>query len=71
MPQTDEQAQTYGSDLMLAREVAARVRTPEATLRYWRHIGYGPPGFKLGRRVVYRRGDVEAWLNMRAQQAGA
>ena len=32
------------------------------TLRYWRCIGEGPPSFKIGRRVAYRRAEVEKWL---------
>lgn len=32
------------------------------TLRYWRHIGYGPASFTLGRRVLYRRRDVDEWI---------
>lgn len=44
-------------------EVAARTRVPEATLRYWRSLGTGgPPSFKVGRRVVFRSVDVDAWL---------
>ncbi len=35
---------------------------PEATLRFWRHTGYGPPSAKIGRRVMYRESDVEAWI---------
>ncbi len=34
-------------------EVAKRYRTAESTVRYWRHIGYGPQGVKVGRRVLY------------------
>lgn len=56
-------------DLLTTEEVAARLRTPAATLRYWRHIGSGPAGFKVGRRVLYRAADVEDWL--REQQAAA
>ncbi|MCX2934721.1 helix-turn-helix domain-containing protein [Mycobacterium sp. CVI_P3] len=38
-------------------------RVSPDTLRYWRHTGTaGPPSFKLGRRVLYRRSDVDAWL---------
>ena len=37
-------------------------RTPVATLRYRRHLGVGPNGFRLGRRVVYGREDVDRWL---------
>jgi hypothetical protein len=35
---------------------------PLSTLRYWRHIGYGPRSFKLGGRVVYKVEDIEQWL---------
>jgi hypothetical protein len=34
-------------------EVAARYRTAPSTVRYWRHIGYGPKGTKVGRRFLY------------------
>lgn len=32
------------------------------TLAYWRHIGTGPRWGKLGRRVVYTRSSVLAWI---------
>lgn len=53
-----EDAQEY----LTTADVASITRSPEATVRYWRHIGYGPKGFRVGRRVLYRRADVEAWL---------
>lgn len=34
-------------------EVAAHYRTAPSTVRYWRHIGYGPRGAKVGRRFLY------------------
>lgn len=38
-------------------------RLSVGTLRYWRSVGAGgPESFKLGRRVMYRRADVERWL---------
>lgn len=43
-------------------EVAAIVRSPAETVRYWRHIGTGPKSFKLGRRVLYDEADVLAWI---------
>lgn len=47
--------------LLTTDEVADLYRTSPATVRYWRHTGYGPPGRKVGRRVLYARGDVEAF----------
>jgi len=36
-----------------------------ATLAKMRCMGGGPPFVKAGRRVLYRRGDLIAWLNAR------
>lgn len=51
-----------GNELLTVHEAAALLRTPVGTLRYWRHLGIGPLGFRLGRRVVYRREDLERWV---------
>ncbi|HZH23253.1 MAG TPA: helix-turn-helix domain-containing protein [Geodermatophilus sp.] len=45
------------------------LRAPVATLRYWRHLGTGPHSFRLGRRVVYRREDLHAWIDAQRQEA--
>ncbi len=42
--------------------VADYIGIHEGTLRYWRHAGTGPASFKLGRRVMYRKADVDAWI---------
>jgi predicted DNA-binding transcriptional regulator AlpA len=56
-------------DLLTTPEVSAIVRAPVATLRYWRMIGMGPRSVKLGRRVLYERADVLAWIESeRARQ---
>lgn len=39
-------------------EVAARYRTVPGTVRYWRHIGYGPKGAKVGRRYLYPASSI-------------
>jgi len=49
--------------LLTTDEVAELYRTSPATVRYWRHIGYGPKGRKVGRRVLYERSKVEAFWN--------
>lgn len=48
--------------LLDPHEVADELRVPYSTLAYWRHIGKGPRWAKVGRRVVYRREDVVAWI---------
>ncbi len=49
-------------DTLTLAEVAENEGISPATLRYWRHRGEGPKSFKLGRRVMYKRADVEAWI---------
>ena len=59
----------FEDELLTTAEVAALARAPISTVRYWRHIGFGPTSFRLGRRVLYRRGDVQQWLDqVRAEQ---
>ncbi|WP_456958153.1 helix-turn-helix domain-containing protein [Geodermatophilus sp. SYSU D00867] len=48
--------------LLTLDEAAAFLRTPAGTLRYWRHLGVGPEGFRLGRRVMYRLEDLARWV---------
>lgn len=48
--------------LLTTEEFAEMARTVPGTVRYWRHIGYGPRGVKRGRRVLYRADVVDAWL---------
>ena len=50
------------TEYLTIAEASDRLRTPEATLRYWRHMGKGPKSFKLGRRVLYEAADVEAFI---------
>ena len=59
---SDDDLPTAVEELLTLEEVAAVLRAPVATLRYWRHLGVGPDGFRLGRRVVYRREDVDRWV---------
>lgn len=49
--------------LCTVSQVSEILNVPEATLRWWRHVGQGPKSFTLGKRkVVYKRSDVDAWL---------
>lgn len=52
-------------------EVAARYRTVPGTVRYWRHIGYGPKGVKLGRRVLYSDAELKRFDEWLREQSAA
>lgn len=52
-------------------EVADRYRTATSTVRFWRHIGYGPKGTKVGRRVLYPEAEVRKFdAEVAAKAAG-
>ncbi|MGE0713888.1 MAG: helix-turn-helix transcriptional regulator [Alphaproteobacteria bacterium] len=34
-------------------------------LQRWRQVGGGPPFVRLGRRIGYRRADLDGWVNKR------
>lgn len=65
---SEETHDLAATELMTLTEVAALVRVPPATLRYWRHLDIGPQSFKIGRHVRYERQLVIRWL--REQQLG-
>jgi excisionase family DNA binding protein len=50
------------SELLTITEAAELLRAPVATLRFWRHRNTGPRSFRLGRRVLYRRDELHAWI---------
>lgn len=55
--------------LMTTDELAEALKTSAYTVRYWRRIGYGPRGQKIGRRVLYRESEAQAFIE--ASFAGA
>ena len=50
--------------LLDEREVSLVTGVPQKTLQYWRFIGasFAPRFIKLGKRVYYRKQDLEQWL---------
>lgn len=49
-------------ELMTVGEVAAACRTTESTVRYWHQLGR-LRGVKLGRRRLFPRSEVEAFVH--------
>lgn len=50
-------------DLLTAPEAAEVLRTTTAALAAHRHRGTGPDFVRAGRRILYRRSAIEAWLH--------
>lgn len=49
--------------LLTIDEVAAELRQQTSTLYGWRARKVGPKAFKVGRRLLYRRSQLDAWLD--------
>lgn len=61
-----------GSELLDERDAARLLDVSPGTLSVWRCTGrYQLPYLKIGRKVRYRRFDLEAWLDTRARTMGA
>lgn len=50
------------AEYMTTADVAGETGINAGTLRYWRSTNQGPPSFSLGKRVVYRRAELEKWI---------
>jgi excisionase family DNA binding protein len=57
-------------EFMTTKEVAELLRTSPETLRYWAWQGKGPRSFKAGRRRLYAREDVDAFIADARSTAG-
>jgi len=55
---------TAGKSAFLTQAEVAEMlhQDTTATLRWWRHRDCGPKSMRVGKRVLYRLADVEAWL---------
>lgn len=54
--------------LLSAQELADYLEVPVKTIYTWRHRNTGPRGFRIGKHLRYRWGDIEAWLDARIEE---
>jgi excisionase family DNA binding protein len=45
------------------REASEYLRVAPRTLQRWRQLGRGPRFVRAGRRVLYRKHDLDDWLD--------
>jgi excisionase family DNA binding protein len=57
-------------DLLTIEEVAELTRTSVANIYYWRSTTGEPRAIKRGKRLLFQRSDVEAWLASKLEKAG-
>ena len=46
-------------------EAASKLKVSRQALAKWRVAGDGPPFIRCGAKILYRRSDIEDWLNAR------
>lgn len=61
--------QADASALFTTDEAAAYLRIAASTLEKRRVTGDGPAYRKLGRRVLYRRADLDTWIDQRLRRS--
>lgn len=66
MPTQPTTTDDDGAAVYDIQQLSRYVKVPVATLYQWRSRGGAPAGFprgiRLGRRLVYRKATVDAWL---------
>jgi len=62
---------TVPNDCMSSKRTAQYLDAAEQTLNNWRHQGRGPSYIKIGKKILYRRSDVDAWLDAHRVKLGA
>lgn len=60
--------ETIVTEYLTPAELASELRVCQRTLDRWNRLGEGPPRVTVGRRILYRRLSVTAWLASREQQ---
>jgi excisionase family DNA binding protein len=50
------------AELLTLEEAADYLRKPVDTLRYWRKLGRGPKAAKVGRTLLYRKAEIDRWV---------
>jgi hypothetical protein len=66
MASTDLSVAAQEVEFLLIGEAAALIRTPVQTLYGWRHAGVGPPSRLVGRKLLYRKDELLAWVEAHA-----
>lgn len=57
------------ADLLTLPEAAAYLNMTEKALRWQRYIGEAPKAAKIGGRVVFRRRDIDAFLDQKFEES--
>ncbi len=65
----DEEVAEDTRHVLIARDAAEYLGIAQQTLAKLRWAGTSPPYFKIGRQVVYKRVELDAWLGTRRRRS--
>lgn len=54
---------TTQQELMTLTELCEHLGISDSTAYYWRQIGKGPKGARIGKNLRYRRREVQLWVD--------
>jgi excisionase family DNA binding protein len=57
-----EVANSESHNVLSIQEVAKLLNVPVSTIYGWKRRGEGPPYYKVGRKLRYRKSDARKWL---------
>ena len=57
-----EVANSESHNVLSIQEVAKLLNVPVSTIYGWKRRGVGPPYYKVGRKLRYRKSDARKWL---------
>ena len=57
-------------ELLTVSDVAQLTRSTPSAIYQWRRRGSGPKGLRVGNKVLFRRQDIEEWLESRVESSG-
>ena len=57
--------------LIDVQQLADYLDVPVKTLYAWRYRRQGPPAFRVGRHLRYRRSDIQRWIEQRIDTAAS
>ncbi len=66
-----DSASGSASPFLTTAQAAAVLRMEPSTLDHWRSEGAGPVFYKIGRRIYYKRADLDAWIESRKRRSTA
>ncbi|MFL6046957.1 MAG: helix-turn-helix domain-containing protein [Propionibacteriaceae bacterium] len=63
-----EVADGESQDVLSIQEVAKLLKVPISAIYAWNRPGVGPPFYKVGRKLLYRKSNARKWLAKHSSQ---